>query len=338
VLFGLFEPGLLGILGVAIFFVHTSLVLMQSLARREPYLSDWALHLDFYIRRGFRIYPLSILIVTVVYFFKLPLAHLQPHQLSEGRYGLSVLFANLALVQNCLQNGEILGPLWSLPFEVQMYLVFPALYLMVRAGVGSSAAIFGWAIVCMISLEAARLLPKINAHLAPLALPDMPRVIPMFLPGAIAYANGIRAKRTVSWWWMLVFLAFSMALTAMRVERIRFAFICLGLGVMLPFLRECAVAWLVKVAGIGARYSYGIYLMHYPCMWFAFVVCNGWSLPLQWSIFSASLAVTCFVLYHFVEKPFINLGAAIADRYQHSIRPVVSASADAAQINKVQSS
>jgi hypothetical protein len=158
VLFGLFEPGLLGILGVAIFFVHTSLVLMQSLARREPYLSDWALHLDFYIRRGFRIYPLSILIVTVVYFFKLPLAHLQPHQLSEGRYGLSVLFANLALVQNCLQNGEILGPLWSLPFEVQMYLVFPALYLMVRAGVGSSAAIFGWAIVCMISLEAARLL------------------------------------------------------------------------------------------------------------------------------------------------------------------------------------
>ena len=44
-----------------LFFVHTSLVLMYSM-QRSP-LRGGALFRDFYIRRFFRIYPLSILTV-----------------------------------------------------------------------------------------------------------------------------------------------------------------------------------------------------------------------------------------------------------------------------------
>src|ERR1017187_9066946 len=53
----------IGIFGVLLFFVHTSLVLMYSM--RRSHLTGFALVKDFYIRRFFRIYPLSILAVLM---------------------------------------------------------------------------------------------------------------------------------------------------------------------------------------------------------------------------------------------------------------------------------
>jgi peptidoglycan/LPS O-acetylase OafA/YrhL len=47
-----------GHLGVLLFFIHTSLVLMMSLARLKK--SQGGLAARFYIRRAFRIYPLAI--------------------------------------------------------------------------------------------------------------------------------------------------------------------------------------------------------------------------------------------------------------------------------------
>ena len=59
-----------GRLGVLIFFVHTSLVLMLSMERGK--LRSKELYLNFYIRRIFRIYPLSIVAVLMVITFELP--------------------------------------------------------------------------------------------------------------------------------------------------------------------------------------------------------------------------------------------------------------------------
>jgi len=51
----------LGLFGVLLFFVHTSLVLMYSMERSG--LTGWLLFKNFYVRRVFRIYPLSVVAV-----------------------------------------------------------------------------------------------------------------------------------------------------------------------------------------------------------------------------------------------------------------------------------
>src|SRR3974377_2116998 len=57
--------GWIGVVGVFVFFVHTSLVLMWSLGRKQHAL-------DFYIRRVFRIYPLAMLAIAVTLLFHAP--------------------------------------------------------------------------------------------------------------------------------------------------------------------------------------------------------------------------------------------------------------------------
>src|SRR5207245_2310282 len=62
----------LGGLGVLFFFVHTCLVLMQSLERQQLNFDRKGLVKNFYIRRAFRIYPLSILFILFIVALGIP--------------------------------------------------------------------------------------------------------------------------------------------------------------------------------------------------------------------------------------------------------------------------
>jgi peptidoglycan/LPS O-acetylase OafA/YrhL len=71
----------LGVTGVMVFFVHTTLVLMWSLERKPNTL-------DFYIRRVFRIYPLALLAIAIVMIFHAPVAGTayQPFHYADPRW------------------------------------------------------------------------------------------------------------------------------------------------------------------------------------------------------------------------------------------------------------
>ncbi|MCU1238339.1 MAG: acyltransferase 3, partial [Candidatus Solibacter sp.] len=96
---------------------------MQSLARLK--LESVALIFAFYIRRIFRVYPLSIFTVLAVLALKIPAASPYPFEFPS----LTALLSNLALCQNLTLSQSVTGPLWSLPFEVQMYGLLPILFI-----------------------------------------------------------------------------------------------------------------------------------------------------------------------------------------------------------------
>ena len=114
----------IGRAGVIAFFVHTSLVLMYSLARMTR--STNRVSIRFYVRRFFRIYPLSIFCITLALILHIPNNTWKNVDIITP----SVILSNLLLVQNLVTKISVLVPLWSLPYEVEMYFVLPALYFL----------------------------------------------------------------------------------------------------------------------------------------------------------------------------------------------------------------
>ena len=111
----------LGLFGVLLSFVHTVLVLMYFMER--TCLHGRNLLQDFYIRRIFRIYPLSILAVAAAVVLHLDSNIDGINGLSHGPLpGTKAILSQFLLVQNLLHVTSMVNVLWSLPFELQIYI------------------------------------------------------------------------------------------------------------------------------------------------------------------------------------------------------------------------
>lgn len=272
----------LGIFGVDIFFVHTCLVLMLS-QERTPGARG------FFIRRAFRIYPLSLVVVALT------------HALTRD-VDVATTISNLLLVQNLTGHPSLPPPLWSLPFEVQMYLVLPLLFWWTkRSG----------------ALATQRLLLTFAVAVAvPLLLhAELFFYVPCFLAGVVAYSS-LGAGPLPPWLLFAYVLAaaavFPLLVALGGVEHVMSWPLCLGLGLLVARTRQLASATLARVGAIVAKYSYGIYLCHFACIELAF---GRFASPfVQWPVFLGSLTAAAFLAYHLIERPGIELGKKIAGR------------------------
>ena len=293
----------LGLFGVLIFFVHTSLVLMYSMDRSG--LHGVPLLKDFYIRRIFRIYPLSILAVGVALALHLDSDINGVAGLSHGPLpGKAAIISQVLLVQNLAHVKSIVNVLWSLPFEVQMYLFLPFLFAWVRR-----KRVF-WSLVAlwMVSLLAAWAQP----HVAALDRASLLRFVPCFLPGIVAFARPT-IPRLRSYLWPIFVVGLVGAFTLNPVLPMGWA-LCLVLGLLIPFFREIQTKWIQTVSNRIATYSYGIYISHQFCIWFALGILAARPVWLRLGVLCMSLVLLPIVLYHGLEKPMIKLGIRLATR------------------------
>ena len=212
----------MGLFGVLLFFVHTALVLMYSMHRSG--LTGFALVKDFYVRRFFRIYPLSILTVLTAVALHL---HIDGRGLTLApRPGVLELASNLLLVQNLTYSTSIVGPLWSLPLEVQMYLVLPLLFLWKKR---SFWRLIGLWLAC-------GFLGHFPQTIKALAWLSLLIYVPNFVPGILAFS--LPEKRSIpSYLWppFIVLLALLFLWTPSR--RVG-AELCVLLGLALPRFKE----------------------------------------------------------------------------------------------------
>jgi peptidoglycan/LPS O-acetylase OafA/YrhL len=121
-----------GHFGVLIFFVHTSLVLLFSLERQDSRAPGAPLFTPFLIRRIFRIYPLSILVVVLVELFRIPVGHLRDSQFFFVNLHATGILSNIFLLQDLTHTESAIAPLWSLPYEMRVYLLLPLIYLLAK--------------------------------------------------------------------------------------------------------------------------------------------------------------------------------------------------------------
>ena len=87
---------------------------------------------------------------------------------------------------------------------------------------------------------------------------------------------------------------------------------CLILGLSVPFFKELPNGLLRTAAANVAKYSYGIYLAHQFCNWFAFVELRNSPMVVQIAVFIATMITVPVILFHAIERPFIRYGARVA--------------------------
>jgi peptidoglycan/LPS O-acetylase OafA/YrhL len=293
-----YHVGSLGLLGVACFCVLTCVVLMQSMQRQIETLGAEGRAAAFFVRRFLRIYPLSIVVVLITH--ALPSAFARPAL--EPRVTLS----NLALVQNLTGDESFPGPLWFLPYQVQVCLLLPLLYaLVVRAGSYAAAwLVVAWALAIGLVLVLFAL--GTNYHVV--------KYLPCFLPGVLAYALRDRPQTLPPWVLVLFVGAIAILLPTLVAQGARenvLAWpVCLALGFLIPHCREITGPWLRRGSSVLSKYSYGVYLLHVPCL--ELVVLGELPGVVRWPLWLVALAALSWLGYHTVERPAIQLGNRLA--------------------------
>lgn len=300
----------MGHVGVMIFFVHTTLVLMASLQRHGSSA------IPFYVRRFFRIYPLSAAIVLFIALMQLLLG--QP--INMGKF-LSSLF----LVQNITGYDSSIQPLWSLPYEVQMYLVLPLLYMVTQ----SRKPVLWIGILCAASMGVVLALDVGSLGFKLL------RFVPCFVPGALAFVLAHRLKQAVSPAVLFgVILVFGVGgipmLVALGCPQMPLMWaLCIALAVTIPISREIESRAVASGFKLVAKYSYGVYLTHV----FAIGAIEGLMpgpLVVQWAAMLVLLPGLAYIAYHGIEKYGIALGARLADQLSERQNLRAAASSDQA--------
>lgn len=280
----------LGHVGVAMFFVHTTLVLMQSLERHG------GAALPFLVRRFFRIYPLSL--ATVLVMAGAMMAAGKPPSLRD-------FLSNLLLVQNLTGAAPMPPPLWTLPFEVQMYLVLPALYALTLKPQPFGRVVVVWCAALALAMASGAWDGKTLVNFAP-----------CFLPGALAFVLRGRGQRSPLLLVGVIGLgatAVPMAVAYGAAETPMLWLLCAALGFTIPQCRELTARPVARVAKVVATYSYGVYLLHTFAVAFAFDY-KGRGHAVEWVTFALLLVGFAFIAYHGIEARGVALGARIAGR------------------------
>jgi len=317
-----FEISLLGRLGVVIFFVHSGIVNMLSIDRHVQKTGTYALFRAYMTRRCFRIYPLSIVVVSIVYLTKIPVAHIGTWSTTLGNHPQAEFLPSLFLVQNFVQFDQILEPLWSLPYEIQTYCLFPLIYLALRRFKSSTILIFAWAFLAAVNhVLGPRLLKHANVGHT-FSLPDMLFYFLWFIAGLYAYKEMQTSRRVVPFWVLPVLLGFLCLVCTLSYDRTKFIFISLCLGLALPHIQECEITAVNRICEWVAKYSFGIYLLHDPAIWLGFIRFAHLPAIVRVGIFLLTTFGGSAVLYHIIEYPMIKLGNHVAAAIGRTKAPV----------------
>jgi len=265
------------------------------------------------VRRIFRIFPLWLTVLAAYVVLGIPAS--PPFARGFGVYHASAaeLLANVFLLFDLRYGANVVGASWSLPLEVQMYVVLPVLFFFVKATrqLWPLLVLDGMAMVLgAANLDAGHTM--------------MLRAVPCFLPGVMAYRLfGTTRARLPGWSFPVFFAGYALLMCRFASQRNAWV-LCLVPGLVLPFFRQIEWGWLNWTTHVIARYSYGIYLTHIVAITVAVHGLRERPMGLRVAVF-VILLVGLPVVYHVVEEPMIRIGSRLARRIGKGVEPRVDA-------------
>jgi len=136
---------------------------------------------------------------------------------------------------------------------------------------------------------------------------------PCFYGGVLAYHQLRGRARPVSRAWALApLLVVAVAIVPlMHVTNVSYMqswIPSLGVGLLLPWIAQLPESAITRAAHSVAKYSYGIYLLHPPVLWFAFRTCGALPLVVRIAVFLAGIVIVPMLAFHAVESPGIRFG------------------------------
>jgi len=294
----------LGILGVFIFFVLTSYVLMLSLERQN--LPEYKIYYTFYVQRIFRIYPISVIVVTLsfflIYYKNLP------------GFNPKLFWSNIFLMQNLVYYNElpavksIPSIIWTLCHEVQMYVFLPFLFLLTKKLNCKKIIIFIF-IFCVIFI-------LVNKYFnSPLF--QITKYFPCFISGVLGYIYLKKNKKKISYFYLMGYLILSVVFYPMLVaknipENFLGVIFCFILGLLIPLTKEMSLKFVNNFSKQIAKYSYSIYLFQglvinmfidFQLFYFIKII-----------LIILTLTIIGYVSYNFIEYPMIKVGKKISNK------------------------
>jgi len=278
-----------GALGVHIFFVLSGYLITGLLLKEHDRTSTISLK-DFYIRRGFRIFPAAFVFMAIVialFWRQMTWYH--------------VLAAVLYVSNMDMARPWIFVHLWSLSIEEQFYLLWPfAVKKWFRHKTAILIGVFFFAPVFRTALYAFRvqngLLHSLPAHADELAIGCLLAVLAPRLPKISGYlALPMLALVILSPWFPAITPARTLVMLFVFRPLVHVSIAALVLHVIqVPYraLNWAPVAWIGKI-------SYSIYLWQE-------LFCTNTSLRLGYSLILPTLAAAC-LSYYLVEQPMLRL-------------------------------
>ncbi len=219
-----------------------------------------------------------------------------------------VICANLMLVQNVVTGKSVIVPLWSLPYEVQMYVVLPLLYLLTKkqkALTWLSLLIGGFSILGFVM---AATVGKLH----------MANYVPCFLAGVLCYAlrKKIRPVLPAALWTPFLLLAVTVY-CLIHISSSKPIFwvgwlYCLGLAGAVHLFHQPKEGWFAEVSNKIATYSYGLYLWHVPVLYLLFFVLPRMPLGVYPPLYVSLTAMVSIVSFHAIEAPLMEVGRKLS--------------------------
>lgn len=321
---------LYGELGVDAFFVLSGFLITGILldARGQPHYFK-----NFYARRVLRIFPLYYA-VTAFSFFALP--RLVPWTVAKydavnhGAIWYWIHLSNFAIARRGIFVHGIMDVSWSLAIEEQFYLLWPAVVLV------TLPRRLRWVCLALVALSCASRLLLTTVGINPVAVYTMTfcRLDGLALGALVALAiRRLNPEVLRVWSVRAVFGSLGLAVlmllplkpvpaAALQAAASHLLVSVLAAGAIL-FVKASPQSTWVRVFGFGplrafGRYSYGLYLFHYPIAALArdflhaaqMPLVLGSSLPSQlvfYAVAGAAAFMAAAVSWHAYEKRFLAL-------------------------------